>query len=106
MEKILFVDDGLSSKDRTGRSLKPKHKKGSRSEVSHEHAIETPMHSKKPRGNKSNHDLSVCLCNPCKDKGIRHLLRDRPDVRKTGLEQILRHFPDARAKDGPSHSTR
>lgn len=57
-------------------------------------------------GNKNGRELPACLYNPCKNKGIRYLVRSCTDVSDVERKQSLNDLADGRRKNGASRSSR
>lgn len=54
----------------------------------------------------SERELPLCLYEPCRRKGIRHLLRNCPDCPHDEKNRLRRELAEKKAATGPAHSTR
>lgn len=96
----------LRPKRQLARTVHAKTRTAPASETRTSIAIRQKTDSKEPKGNKSGLELPICLHKLRKDKGIRDLVLDCPEISNNERKQILKDLADARAKDGPSRSTR
>ena len=98
-EAFQIVDSGPKKNKKNGHRSGNDQNHGSRNDKSS--PSRGSANHKTGSVNKNKRPTPDCPYGPCKDKGLKHLIKDCPDSSRTEKDQLYAALTAAKAKDGP-----